>query len=204
MFIMDSQREKAHVMVGHLAKFVGCSHAEMYRVLKGGFTDILDLDEPFSLKRGVCTIKLYNWFMDYMLDVYLYIGANSDESIQNIFEDQDLYVNRHIKHKTCCITGEPNADIHHCNAIGMGNNRNDVDHSTYLRMPLSRKYHTRVHVMGQKAFEALFHVRGVYSKHHTGEKDLIDEYENMYDDEPVEETETRIFDKDQLTLVEVE
>jgi hypothetical protein len=201
MLIMDSQREKAHVMVGYLAKYIGCSQSEMYRVLKEGFTDVMDLDELFSLRRGICTVKLYNWFMDYMLDVYLFIGANSDESIQDLFENIDSYIKRHLKHKTCCITGEPSADIHHCKAIGMGNDRTEVDHSKYPRMPLSRKYHTLVHTMGQKEFEETFHVRGVYSKYHTGEKDFIDEFENTYDDETKEETETYISDKDQVVLV---
>lgn len=65
-----------------------------------------------------------------------------------------------LVYKKCCISGK-RAELHHVDKVGMGRNRNEITHIGMKALPLSRKYHIEVHTIGQKAFEAKYHVFGV-------------------------------------------
>ena len=51
-----------------------------------------------------------------------------DESGLMRTDDIDTYLIQCIRYRRCCICGRP-ADIHHVDAIGMGNNRRHYDDS---------------------------------------------------------------------------
>ncbi|MEY8441837.1 putative HNHc nuclease [Lactobacillaceae bacterium 24-114] len=61
-----------------------------------------------------------------------------------------------IKHRECLICGR-HADVHHLeldngNAVGMGMNRNKVDHTKKLLAALCREHHQEIHAKGTRLF----------------------------------------------------
>lgn len=56
-----------------------------------------------------------------------------------------------IRKQPCCISGE-NAEPHHLKSVGSGG-------SDMSCVPLSRKLHTEVHMMGRSRFEAKYEIR---------------------------------------------
>jgi hypothetical protein len=56
-------------------------------------------------------------------------------------------------HKRCAVCGKK-ADLHHAQGgtIGMGGNRNKVNHIGRSCLPLCRHHHTELHKIGEKSF----------------------------------------------------
>lgn len=57
----------------------------------------------------------------------------------------------YLKHRKCFISGE-RGDVAHFEAVGMGRNRNKIDHSKHRFMCLRRDYHIEQHTIGLEAF----------------------------------------------------
>jgi hypothetical protein len=66
-----------------------------------------------------------------------------------------------LENRYCAICGQPQADIHHVKAIGMGRNRRKVDDSQYPKISLCRKHHSEAHNSGWQTFSEKYHVRGI-------------------------------------------
>ena len=81
----------------------------------------------------------------------------------NRTDDIGKYLYFCIKHKKCCICGKP-GEIHHVDAIGMGNDRRKVDDSNHRKMCLCRMHHTIAHKRGMDAFEQMYKVYGIVVK----------------------------------------
>ncbi len=54
--------------------------------------------------------------------------------------------------RTCCNCGRKPADIHHVDAVGMGNNRKKINNSGRRLMALCRVCHTKIHTEGFSEF----------------------------------------------------
>ena len=76
------------------------------------------------------------------------------------FADIGKYLYFCIKHKKCCVCGK-DGEIHHVDAIGMGNDRRYIDDSGYRKMCLCRTHHTIAHQRGMEAFTAMYKVYGI-------------------------------------------
>lgn len=178
-YITHKQRMKAFAMMDEMKDHVGyISLAHYYEAHKNHFSMLMDYkdDKKFSLATDKCTIREYDVFMDYLTEEWFTLGVQSDHSPLIYVDDVERYVGICLKMRVCCISGEPDADIHHVDRIGMGHNRHKVDHSLYRRMPLARRFHAECHDIGQEAFDAKYHLIGVYSNAWNGEKDVIDRH----------------------------
>ena len=65
-----------------------------------------------------------------------------------------------IKHRKCCLCGRE-GEIHHVDAIGMGNDRRKYDDSGSRIMCLCRTHHTEYHKIGREDFEKKYKVYGI-------------------------------------------
>ena len=59
---------------------------------------------------------------------------------------------------------ENQIEIHHEDAIGMGNDRRRVDDSRYKKICLCRMHHTMAHQLGVKRFREMYKVYGIVVK----------------------------------------
>jgi len=62
-----------------------------------------------------------------------------------------------VKFKKCIICGK-HADIHHLDAIGMGNNRKGYDDSNSRKIGLCREHHSEAHAIGVLKFQQKYHL----------------------------------------------
>lgn len=169
--ISNKQRNFAYAMMRNIAEHTGYEKNEYptaCNVIKETYRDTTGHNLTLSNK---CTKDDFNIFMAWLLDLYFYLDSNSKECIKKYFlSDLGKYFLICIKHKRCAICGKP-ADIHHVDKIGMGLDRNKVDHSTYRRIALCRYHHTECHNAGETEFQNKYHVYGIRCKFH-----------NKYDD----------------------
>ena len=78
----------------------------------------------------------------------------------NRTDDIDHYLWACLKNRKCAVCGRT-GEIHHVDAIGMGNDRTEVDDSDSRKICLCRIHHTEAHAVGMAEFEERYRVYGI-------------------------------------------
>lgn len=63
-----------------------------------------------------------------------------------------------MKYRTCFVCGKQHADVDHVDAVGMGNNRNKINHANRFYFCLCREHHIERHTIGLKAMMEKYHI----------------------------------------------
>lgn len=155
--ISAEQRKKAYATIRDISEYTGYTPEEQKQWLK-----VL-----YIVKTGGRNISLSDCSMD---EAREFINVILEHAIENGIELKEEGVNRTddigkylyfcLKHKKCAICGL-NGEIHHEDAIGMGNDRKTVDDSNYKKICLCRKHHTIAHQMGKERFQKAYKVYGI-------------------------------------------
>ncbi|HCT5233983.1 hypothetical protein HQ829_08920 [Enterococcus faecium] len=67
-------------------------------------------------------------------------------------QNEQYFFYKCLTNRVCCSCGKKNADIHHVDSVGMGNNRKKINNSGRRFMALCRECHTKIHVEGFTTF----------------------------------------------------
>jgi hypothetical protein len=112
----------------------------------------------FSLSDTSMTVA--REFITFLIDFIIRHDIPTKVSLLEHCEDVGRYVYSCLVNKKCCICGKP-ADLHHVDAIGMGNDRDDVIHIGREALPLCREHHISLHSMGNKEFMKQYHLEPI-------------------------------------------
>jgi Protein of unknown function (DUF968). len=158
--ISSDQRKKAHAMFKDISEWTGYSREETKQNMKEEYI-ICTGSKEFSLSN--CSVDLARDFISFMLDFSLENGIwLSDLGIDRT-DDIDRYLYSCLKHKRCCVCGK-DGEIHHEDAIGMGNDRRVVDDSLHKKICACRGHHSEAHNIGIIAFRKKYKVYGITFK----------------------------------------
>lgn len=158
--ISVEQRKKAYATIRDIADWAGYLPEEMKEHLKYEHM-IRTGDAYFSLSN--CSMDTAREFINTILEFALENGVPLSEDALNRTDDIGRYLYCCIRHKKCAICGK-DGEIHHEDAIGMGNDRKRVDDSDYRKICLCREHHTAAHQMGVKRFREMYKVYGIVVK----------------------------------------
>ena len=158
--ISVEQRKKAYATIRDIADWAGYLPEEMKEHLKYEHM-IRTGDAYFSLSN--CSMDTAREFINTILEFSLENGVPLTEDALNRTDDIGRYLYYCIMHRKCAICGR-DGEIHHEDAIGMGNNRNQIDDSSYRKICLCREHHTAAHQMGVKRFREMYKVYGITVK----------------------------------------
>lgn len=155
--ISIDQRKKAYATIKDIAVYTGYLPEEQKEWLKymhiaknGG--------EYFSLSD--CTMDTAREFINTILEYSISEGIPLTDAGVERTDDIGRYLYFCMKARKCCVCGEQ-GEIHHVDAIGMGNDRTQVDDSKSRKMCLCRKHHTIWHQMGDEKFRKMYKVYGI-------------------------------------------
>lgn len=155
--ISIDQRKKAYATIKDIAVYTGYLPEEQKEWLKylhiaknGG--------EYFSLSD--CTMDTAREFINTILEYSISEGIPLTDAGVERTDDIGRYLYFCMKVRKCCVCGEQ-GEIHHVDAIGMGNDRTQVDDSKSRKMCLCRKHHTIWHQMGDEKFRKMYKVYGI-------------------------------------------
>jgi hypothetical protein len=96
-------------------------------------------------------------FLSYLIDFCIQNGVPCSDPLWDRCEDIERYMYACVMTRTCCITGRPNAQIHHYDRVGM-RSRDEICHVGMRVVPLSAELHTTIHYSGGED--------EFYEKHH--------------------------------------
>lgn len=158
--ISAEQRKKAYATIRDIADWTGYLPEEMKEILK--YQHMMRTgDTYFSLSN--CSMDTAREFINTILEFALENGIQlSDNAIERT-DDIGRYLYYCLLHKKCAICGK-DGEIHHEDAIGMGNDRTKVDDSSYKKICLCREHHTLAHSLGVIRFREMYKVYGIVVK----------------------------------------
>ena len=158
--ISAEQRKKAYATIRDISDWTGYLPEEMKEILK--YQHMMRTgDSYFSLSN--CSMDTAREFINTILEFALENGIPlSDNAIERT-DDIGRYLYYCLLHKKCAICGK-DGEIHHEDAIGMGNDRTKVDDSSYKKICLCREHHTLAHSLGVIRFREMYKVYGIVVK----------------------------------------
>lgn len=158
--ISAEQRKKAYATIRDISDWTGYLPEEMKEILK--YQHMMRTgDAYFSLSN--CSMDTARKFINTILEFALENGIPlSDNAIERT-DDIGRYLYYCLLHKKCAICGK-DGEIHHEDAIGMGNDRTKVDDSSYKKICLCREHHTLAHSLGVIRFREMYKVYGIVVK----------------------------------------
>jgi len=142
--ISAEQRKKIFAIFGDIARWTGFFPREIEELMKYRFLAQRG-GEWFSMSdTDKTTARL---FISFLIDFCIQNGIQLQTPGYKLTEDIGAYIYSCLARRTCCITGQESADIHHVEGsrVGMGSNRQKVSHSKRELIPLNRYWHNRVH-----------------------------------------------------------
>lgn len=158
--ISIEQRKKAYATIRDISIHTGYLPEEMKEQLK--YLHILRTGcNYFSLSD--CTIDTAREFINTIMDYALENGVILDDLGINRTDDINAYLYSCYKRRKCAVCGA-DGEIHHWDAIGMGNDRDEIDDSDLRKICLCRKHHTEAHTVGIIVFEERHKVYGIIIK----------------------------------------
>ena len=158
--ISIEQRKKAYATIRDIADYTGYLPEEQKEWLKYLYIQKTG-DDYISLSD--CSMDQAREFINVILEYAIESGIQLSEQAINRTDDIGKYLYFCIKHKKCAICGQ-DGEIHHEDAIGMGNDRKTIDDSNYKKICLCRKHHTIAHQMGVDRFTKMYKVYGIIVK----------------------------------------
>ena len=160
--ISPEQRRKAYALMGEIAEWAGYEPDEIKETMKYEFRKkiVKSLDRDlFSLSN--CDMTTAREFINYLIDFILRNDVPTHRPLAELADDIDRYVYSCLLRKKCAVCGQK-ADLHHIDAVGMGNDRTKVDHIGRRCLPLCRAHHEHIHNIGTTAFLDKYHLHPGY------------------------------------------
>ena len=158
--ISVEQRRKAYATIRDIADYTGYLPEEQKEWLK--YLHIINTGcDYFSLSD--CSMDTAREFINTILEYAISEGIPLSENAIERTDDIGRYLYYCIMNRKCVICGRP-GEIHHEDAIGMGNDRRKIDDSGYRKICLCREHHTVAHQMGVERFRKMYKVYGIIIK----------------------------------------
>ena len=159
--LSDKQRKSCYAMIHEIADYTGMGVEETKQWMKIRFlTEELQetADQIFSLSNA--SMSLVCAFQAFLVDLIISWEIPTRFPLIDMVDDVQRYVYSCAVHKKCCICGKP-AIVHHWKRIGMGADREHMNHIGIPMEPLCWEHHTECHNMVQKEFDEKYHIEPV-------------------------------------------
>lgn len=158
--LSDKQRKMCYAMINAIADWSGSTSEEIKQAFKLEFwaerVDTL-ADKIFSLSNA--PMSLVADFQKFLVEFIISNDIPVKKPLIGFVDDIQHYTYMCVIHKKCAVCGK-RADLHHIDTVGMGNNRNEVEHLGREVISLCREHHTEMHTIGKTQFFTKYHLDG--------------------------------------------
>lgn len=158
--LSDKQRKMCYALINAIAEWSGSDREEIKQAFKLDFwaerVDTL-ADNIFSL--ATAPMSLVAEFQRFLVGFIIANDVPVKRPLLEYVDDVESYVYMCLIHKKCAVCGR-RAELHHIDAIGMGNDRTKVEHLGREVMSLCREHHTEIHALGRTEFFGKYHFSG--------------------------------------------
>lgn len=166
--ISPDQRRKAWALIGEIAAYGGYVGAGDKQQLN------LDMKRKFLIERvdeltaeaiqrfslsdvDMTTARMY---ITFLVDFCIEHGVPTKQPLWEMADDIEAYV-YHCSVNQVCAVCRRHAGVHHVDKVGMGRDRDDINHIGLLHLPLCwgvNGHHQEIEHIGDKAFIEKYHL----------------------------------------------
>lgn len=150
--LSERQRRMCYALIRAISDWSGSSPEDVKTAFKLDFwaerVDTL-ADKIFSLSNAPMSIVAE--FQRFLVEFILSNDVPVRRPLLEFVDDIEHYVYMCLIHKKCAVCGR-RAELHHVDAVGMGNDRKEVTHLGRKALSLCREHHTETHTIGLTDF----------------------------------------------------
>lgn len=158
--LSDNQRKMCYALINAIAEWSGSTTEEVKQAFKLEFwvsqTQTL-ADKIFSLSNA--PMSLIAEFQRFLVAFILTNDIPTKRPLVEYVDDIEEYTYLCVVRKKCCVCGR-HADLHHIDAVGMGNDRTEIHNIGREVITLCREHHTEIHAIGKSEFMSKYHLDG--------------------------------------------
>ncbi|MFW7418487.1 putative HNHc nuclease [Vagococcus fluvialis] len=154
--LSDRQRKLYRALLNNIYEWSGEPTDFLHEWFKEEY--FLDKGEKISTANHSTNSKSdMNELLDIVIDFIFEWNVPFKKGYELLPKNESWYLYQCCKHRKCAICGK-HADIHHAiNLVGMGNNRNAVNHLLSYFIALCREHHNEIHNLGLTDFSKKYH-----------------------------------------------
>lgn len=154
--ITGKQNKVAHALIGDVATWSGDYPVVVEQHLKYYFM----AESGYWFSHAAATRSQAREWIDFLIEFVLSNGIPLPKRYEYLTVNTKWFYYC-LKYRKCCICGK-HADVAHVETVGMGRNRQKIDHSDHRFMALCREHHTEQHTIGINLFLQLYQITPVY------------------------------------------
>lgn len=154
--ITDQQRKFIFALCNEISYHLG-EDVEWCRMLVQTYNAKLRDIEVVSLSHCDMTYAngLIDTILNFMIEQEIPFSKRLIDDYGYRFDEKQTYS---MCLKRVCVVCGGRADLHHVDAVGMGRNRQKIDHKGHRMLPLCRSHHNEAHTMGDGLFIEKYHL----------------------------------------------
>lgn len=154
--LSDRQRKLYRALLNNIYEWSGEPTDFLHEWFKEEY--FLDKGEKISTANHSTNSKSdMNELLDIVIDFIFEWNVPFKKGYELLPKNESWYLYQCCKHRKCAICGKQ-AEIHHAiNLVGMGNNRNSVNHLNSYFIALCRTHHNEIHNLGLTEFSKKYH-----------------------------------------------
>ena len=162
--LSDKQRRMCYALTNAIAEWSGEDLSMVHLDRKFAFTvdraeEFPELTEKlFSLANA--SMSLIREYQKYLIKFILNNNIPTKRPLLEYVDDIDDYVYSCLINKVCAVCGKRKAELNHVDAIGMGNDRTEVEHEGREAISLCTEHHKEYHTIGKETFFEKYHFNG--------------------------------------------
>ncbi len=156
--LSDRQRKMCYALINAIAEWSGSSSEDIKQAFKIEFwAEKIDTlaDKVFSLASA--PMSLVAEFQRFLIRFILENGVPVRRPLLEYVDDTSDYLYYCLINKRCAICGRK-PELHHVDAVGMGQDRNEIIHEGRECLPLCREHHKEFHNVGKATFMEKYHL----------------------------------------------
>jgi len=159
--ISGKQRKMAYILLNLICKHHGYDKFAAQELRETLKIDYIKKSNSKWFSLSDCNMTEANNYIKYL--IYFSVETGIELPVTLVKDEHtSAFIYACLMNRKCVISGEPNADIHHCSGkVGAGRNRRKVDNRNSEFLPLSRKYHQEAHTIGDNAFFEKYKLYGM-------------------------------------------
>ncbi len=158
--LSDKQRRMCYALIKAIADWSGSSSEDVKQAFKMEFwAEQIDTlaDKIFSLSNA--PMSLVAEFQRFLVKFIIENDVPLNFPLIGYVDDIAHYTYMCVIHRKCAVCGR-RAELHHVDAVGMGNDRDKVQHLGREVISLCRAHHTEMHTLGKQGFCGKYHLDG--------------------------------------------
>lgn len=152
------QIRKAWALMGEIAAYQGQDKDEVYREQSTEFSlRNLETLQGRMFHLSGATVSEARAFITLLIEIIIEYGIPTKEPLYGLCDDLERYTYACLMNRKCAVCGKK-AELHHVDHVGMGYDRNEINHIGMRCLPLCREHHMEAHNIGQTAFDGKYHL----------------------------------------------